>query len=282
MPIFILFLFLSIFFLPCSTNAEVTLNFGLYTSDKPTVIIKKFQPITNFLESALTEKLNEPVQIRIQVASSYEKGIHRLVAGEVDFSRFGPASYVEVKHRDPGIRIIAIESKKGSKRFKGIICVHQDSQINVIHDLKGKRFAFGDQLSTIGRYLSQQYMMDNGIRAVDLGSYEYLGRHDKVGYAVGAGKYDAGALKESTFKKLVKKGIPLRALAEFQNVTKPWIARSGLNDKTFLALQESLLELKDEIVLKALKKDGFVPGSDDDYAMIRNSIRKNSAFFETP
>ena len=128
--------------------------------------------------------------------------------------------------------------------------------------------------------MSQQYLLENGIRAADLSSYDYLERHDKVGHAVGIGQYDAGAIKESTFKKLVKNHVPLRALAEFQNVTKPWISRSGLNDKIFFALQESLLELKDKTVLKNLKKDGFVTGSDHDYFMIRESMRTNHIFFE--
>ena len=114
MPISIFsFIFIFVFSLPCLANADITLNFGLYTSDKPTVIIKQFKPIINYLETAVAEKLNQPVKIRIQVASSYEKGIHNLVAGLVDFSRFGPASYVEATDRDPGIRIIAMESKKG-------------------------------------------------------------------------------------------------------------------------------------------------------------------------
>jgi phosphonate transport system substrate-binding protein len=117
--------------------------------------------------------------------------------------------------------------------------------------------------------------------AADLGSYDYLGRHDKVGHAVGIGQYDAGALKESTFAKLLKKGVPIRALAEFQNVTKPWIAHSGLGNQIFIALQESLLELKDSAALKPLKKDGFVTGSDEDYSMIRKSIIENYAFFQS-
>ncbi|MBC8319032.1 MAG: PhnD/SsuA/transferrin family substrate-binding protein, partial [Desulfobulbaceae bacterium] len=208
MPIFIFCFFLTVFVSPRSTHADVSLSFGLYASDKPTVIVKQFRPIINYLESSLHEKLHEPVHIKIQVASSYEKGIRSLETGAVNFARFGPASYVEVKTRNQGVRIIAIESKKGSKRFNGIICVQKDSPIIQINDLKGKRFAFGDQLSTIGRYLSQQYLFENGIMAADLSSYDYLGRHDKVGYAVGIGQYDAGALKESTFEKLLKKGVP--------------------------------------------------------------------------
>jgi len=134
MPVFIIFFFLGIFIIPQPIYADVLLNFGIYTSDKPTVIIKKFRPICNYLESALHKKLNEPIHIRIQVASNYEKGIRSLETGRVDFARFGPASYVKVKERDPGIRIIAMESKNNSKRFKGIICVHKDSPINVIQN----------------------------------------------------------------------------------------------------------------------------------------------------
>jgi len=68
--------------------------------------------------------------------------------------------------------------------------------------------------------------MKANVFAKDLASYDYLGRHDKVGAAVAAGKYEAGALKESTFKKQIKKGKPLRELARFPNVTKLWIASS--------------------------------------------------------
>ncbi len=265
-----------------SAHSQIALNFGLYATDKPTVIVKNFRPIINYLEARLHEKLNDNVQINIQVASSYEKGIDVLAQGKVDFARFGPASYIEVKERNNKIRILAIESNNGSKRFKGIICVHAESHLATVQDLKGKSFAFGDQLSTIGRYLSQQYLADHGIRATDLSTYHYLGRHDKVGHAVGLGQYDAGALKENTFDKLKKQGVPIKALADFQNVTKPWIASSTLDTNIYMALQESLLELKNIEILKTLKMDGFVVGSDNDYEIIRKAILENNNFFTSP
>jgi phosphonate transport system substrate-binding protein len=96
------------------------------------------------------------------------------------------------------------------------------------------------------------------------------------------GKFDAGALKESTFKRLVKKGEPLRSIASFPNVTKPWVASSGLEPEIRQALRRTLLDLKDPNVLKALKKDGFLPGSDEDYAMIRGAIQNSKKFFQQP
>jgi len=260
--------------------AEVSLNFGVYASDKPTTMVKKFKPILNDLEEIMSRELDEPVSIRMQISSSYENGIQAIASGKVDFARLGPASYVEVVKLDPAVRLLAMESKKGSKRFNGVICASGLNQIQSVNDLKGKRFAFGDEKSTIGRYLSQQYLLQHGIKAADLGSYEYLGRHDRVGYAVAAGEFDAGALKESTFKKLLKKGVVLRPIATFQNVTKPWVARSGLRERVFSALRLALLEYNDPGGLKALGKDGFVAGSHEDYIPIIAAVRNNPEFFE--
>lgn len=265
---------------PSLAWGDVELNFGVYTSDKPSVMVLKFRPVLNALTKSLEEKLGQPVKIRLQVSSGYAKGVEDLANGRVDFSRFGPASYIRAKKLNPGVQILAIESKSGQKIFNGVICVRTDSAIQSISDLKGKRFAFGNRQSTIGRYLSQNYLYERGIRAKDLGAFDYLGRHDKVGAAVASGKYDAGALKESTFKKLVKKGAPLRSIASFPNVTKPWIARKGLPENIFVALRESLLSLDDPAALKALKKNGFLAGNDGDYTVIRKAINKNSLFFK--
>jgi phosphonate transport system substrate-binding protein len=260
-------------------KAEITLAFGVYASDKPSAMVRQFRPILNALEKSLSELAGEPVRIRMQIAKTYEQGVIDLVAGKVDFARFGPASYIRAREADPRVEILAAESNKGKKTFNGVITVAEDSPITTVSELSGKSFAFGDERSTIGRYLSQLHLMRNNVRASDLKHFEYLGRHDAVGAAVGAGRFDAGALKESTFKRLLKKGIQLRAIARFPNVTKPWIARGGLTQKTKDMLRRTLLALKDPRALKALKKAGFLEGSDEDYAGIRDSILNNHLFF---
>ncbi len=161
-----------------------------------------------------------------------------------------------------------------------MICVAKNSSIQAVEELKGKRFAFGNKRSTIGRYLSQLYLRKHGIIANDLAEYQYLNRHDKVGAAVAAGQFDAGALKEGTFNKLLTKGAPLRSISVFPNVTKPWVARSGMPVRIFKAVKKSLLSLKDPKALKALKKDGFISGSDGDYRVTREAIEDNARFFQ--
>ena len=273
-----LFLVLAAGILPA--RADVGLKFGVYVSDKPTEMVRKFRPVLDALEASMSGELGEPVHIKMHVAGDYEAGIEDLVTGAVDFARFGPASYVLAKERNPELRILSVESEKGTKVFYGIICVAAESPIRAVEDLRGKSFAFGNSRSTVGRYLSQLFLLRHGITAKDLAVYDYLGRHDKVGTAVARKRFDAGALKEGTFKKLVAKGVPIRAIASFPNVTKPWIARGGLAPKVFAALRAALLRMRDPAALKALKKDGFLEGSDDDYAVIRKAMASNARFFE--
>jgi phosphate/phosphite/phosphonate ABC transporter binding protein len=264
--------------MPVGALAEIRLIFGTYAADKPTETVRAMKPFLNYLGQELSKRFSQDVMITTQIAVDYDKGIADLVNGEVDFARFGPASYVTAKDINAGIQILAMEAVNGQKTFKGIITVRQDSDIQDLADLRGRTFAFGNRLSTIGRYLAQKQLLDVGIDAGSLRSFDFLGRHDRVGTAVGKGDFDAGALKSSTFKKLLAKNVPLRAISSFDNVTKPWISRAGLDADMILALREVLLQVSDPQVLKSIKKSGFLPGDDTDYDVIREAILQSRAF----
>lgn len=265
-------------FLPAAGLAGTDLVFGTYAADKPTATVKKYQPFLSFLSKRMSAELGEPVTIRLKIAKEYEEGIRQLANGEVDFSRFGPASYVHVMKENPEIRIIAMESQNGQKRFKGVIVVHADSTVQSVADLAGLSFAFGDELSTIGRYLAQEHLLEAGINSGDLLEFAYLGRHDLVGEAVGAGRYTAGALKESTYKKLIAKGVPIRVLASFDNVTKPWLASPEMPENVLEAMRKVMLSSENEEIVRRISKNGFLLGDDQDYDIIRRAMERSLAF----
>ncbi|MCP3888058.1 MAG: phosphate/phosphite/phosphonate ABC transporter substrate-binding protein [Desulfobulbaceae bacterium] len=253
------------------------LTFGVYTSDKPTVMYKKFYPIIKHLEQYMKEK-NLPVTISMKIFASYSGAIDAIVEGEIDFARFGPASYILAHDRNNGIRLLCMEQKNGRKQFKGVFITRNDTHpITSLKDIQGKSFAFGDQNSTIGRYLAQAELVKNDISSTDLKSFSYLGRHDKVALAVAAGNYDAGVVKENTFKKYAKsKG--LKKIAEFPNVTKPWVIRAGYDEEIFKGLQQGMLELQDKSILKSLKQDGFVIATDQEYDFVRQGMKLSKQF----
>ncbi len=173
-----------------------------------------------------------------------------------------------------------MENKSGRKSFNGVIAVHKDSTLSEISQLRNRTFAFGSKRSTLGRFFAQLTLTRAGMLAKDLRSFQYLGRHDKVGRAVGAKLFDAGALEETMFAKLVRSGVPIRALVKFSNATRPWIAREGLDPAIATEIRKAMLAVTDQAAMQALRFYGFLPGNDADYKPTRQAIAENHQFFE--
>ncbi len=256
-------------------SSALSLKFGLYQTDKATVMYTKFTPVIERIQMDAEKRLGRPVDISLEIFPTYDDGIEALVAGAIDFARFGPASYITAKSRNPGLELLAMEEEDGLKRFNGMIVVAKNSPITTVKDLKGKSFAFGDPNSTIGRYLVQAELAKAGLRSSDLSKFAYLDRHDKVARAVQVGDFDAGSVKESNYQELQDS---LRVVLTFPNVTKPWVARAGLDRDVAAALQQSLFALKDPGALKELKISGFTTTSDAEYQLVRDGMKQAEAF----
>jgi phosphate/phosphite/phosphonate ABC transporter binding protein len=266
---------------PQGQDKTLRLSFGLYQSDKATVMYTKFAPVIDKIQTDLEQRLGRPVDIRLEIFRTYDDGINALAKGEIDFVRFGPAPYILAKDGDatrrgnPNLKLLAMELEDGKKRFTGVVIVRKDSPIKELSQLKGCSFAFGDPNSTIGRYLVQAELAKAGITSSDLRTFAYLDRHDKVARAVQVGDYDAGSVKDSTYAELKDS---LDVLISFENVTKPWVARSDMDPQLVKALQETLIALKDPAALKELKVSGFCATSDEEYEFVRKGMKQAAAF----
>ena len=64
---------------------------------------------------------------------------------------------------------------------------------------------------------------------MDLKSFRYLGQHDRVAYAVAAGKYDAGALSETVLNRY-EMSSRRRVICKFPAPQKVWLARESIED----------------------------------------------------
>jgi len=263
-----------------AAEKPLALSFGVYTSDKPTDMYRSFKPILVLLEESLSKATSRPVQIKLRVFNTYDAARKALVADEVDFVRFGPSSYILAKQENPGVQLIAIEEQEGALSFKGVIFTRKDSGIRALADLRGRSFAFGDSDSTTGRYLSQAYLVEQGIYARDLSKYQYLGRHDRVVAAVLAGDFEAGACKVSSFDKAKDQGLV--DLHYFDNVTKPWVVRSKLDPSLTGEIRKALLAIKDKKALDAIgeKITGFAEAKDEMYESVRFGMKKSDEFMK--
>lgn len=262
---------------PAPQQKTLNLTFGVYQTDKATVMYRSFTPLIDALQEQVAQQLKRPVDIQLTIFRSYDDGIEALCKGTVDFVHIGPASYVTAKLRNPAVQLIAMEHENNEKRVPGVVVVAKDSPITTLAELKGKSFAFGDPNSTVGRWLVQAEMVKAGLRESDFSNIKYMERHDQVADAVAHGDFDAGAVKFSTFQKANAKGA-LRALLMFDNVTKPVVARQGLDKDVFNAIQKGLYELKDASLFTDLKISGFMSTSDAEYEFVREGMKTAAAF----
>ncbi len=260
--------------------AQTTLTFGSYTSEEPAELIKQVRPALDVVARRLSAELDSSVTIRIEIARTYDEGVKLIVDRRADFMRLGAASYIAAREKDPGISLLVVESLRGKSIFNGVIAVHRDSDIRELSQLKGRSFAFGSPESTLGRYFAQQRLLRAGIRAQDLSRFAYLERHDLVGEAVGAGRFDAGALEETMFRKLADSGTPIRALVSYPNITRPWAVRSRLDPKLLFALRRQLLAMDAPDALKAMRFDGFLDGREADFEPTRQAMTESRVFGE--
>lgn len=274
-----LLFFLSLLLAPLVSHAEnLTVTFGIYGSDRLSEIKRKFHPLLQSLQNSLTQSTNKSVEIKMVFYNSYEDGINAVARGEVDIARLGAVSYVLAKKKNSNISILATETFQNKKTFNGVICVNSKSPIYSLKDLTGKSFAFGNQRSTSGRYMSQQFLYENNITASSFSKYGYFLKHDEVAIAIAQGSYDAGVFKDEILKNDIISKV-LREIASFPVMTHPWVARENLPEELKVNIQQALLKIKDKSVFKGLKRNGFALSDDSEYDGIRLAVEKKSSFF---
>jgi len=103
--------------LPTLAHAEANLTFGIYATDRPTEVVRQLQPLINALQQSMQKQLGEKVSIKTPISKTYQDGLDALVSGKVDFSRFGPASYIIAKQQNAGVSLLAMEQKRARKSF---------------------------------------------------------------------------------------------------------------------------------------------------------------------
>lgn len=252
------------------------LRFGTYASERPSEELRKLEPFQKYLEASLKSQ-GLPVHVEVSIFPAYDEGIDAVANGDIDFSRLGPVAYVLAKRKNPALTLLAGEAHEGEKLFPAVMVVARDSPIKSVADLRGKRFAFGDPSSTSGRYLPQAELAKAGITARDLASYEYLGRHDKVVFAVASGRFDAGATNVNTFEKYTE-AKSLRELVRYPSPTHAWVARSKLDPALVKALRKALLDMTDPQLTELIDRNGFLPATDADYDELRRVMKSVKVF----
>jgi len=245
-----------------------SLRFGVVPLQDPSVMFRKFTPLSEYLSKKLSRRVD------LKVAIDMDGAVEDIGRNNTQLCAMGPANYVEARKKF-GVTVIVKALRKGKPFHRAAIVVKDDSAIRSVSDLRGKKFAFVSPKSATGHIMPLVTLKDAGIGIEDLSHYRFLKQHEGVARAVLDGEFDAGGLMEETAAEYREKGLRILQLSpeipEF-NIC----CNLSVDEDTRLAIKNALISLDvskagDAEVLGSLGKDctGFVSADERDYDIFR-------------
>jgi phosphonate transport system substrate-binding protein len=259
--------------LPAQTSAAqktraVGVTMGSVAMDIPVEMIKRMSALTNYL--ALSTNLN----VRFRPSPNLGSAVDDLGTGQTQIAYLTPVAYIEARRKYGVIPLVA-PTMGGRPHFSLVIGVKAGSGINTPANLKGKRFAFGDEKAL----LQKAAVESMGLKSGDFSNFAYLKHYDNIAKAVLAGDFDGGILKDSVADDFKGKGVvvigstaPLPSYIFAVHPGMPVAVRKKLRD-ALLALNKATPE--QAATLEAFDKayDGFVVVDDPAYDTVRKLIQ---------
>ena len=237
-------------------------------------IIDRFTPLANYL----SKEIGKSIQVRVGL--DYQDHNEHIGHDLVDIAFMGPASYISMVSQHGEKPILARLEINGTPVFHGNIIIRKDSTIQILRDLKGKSFAFGDPNSTMSYHVPLYMLNKSGVSLQKLKFHKLLGSHNNVALGVLSGDYDAGAVKNEVFLKYKTRG--LRSLKSTPELSEHvFITKSNMPPGLVTALQQAMYRLaslpQGKEILGSIKKHttGLVPAKNSDYDNLREILTQS-------
>lgn len=245
-----------------------TLKVALLPDENASTVIKNNQPLKDYLEKTLGK------EVELIVTTDYSSMIEAMRHGRLDLAYFGPLSYVLARQKSEIEPFAALKSK-GSTTYQAVVIANVAAGINQMNDIKGKDVAFGDKVSTSSHLIPKSMLAEKGLNSGTDYQEHFVGSHDAVAMAVQNGHAQAGGLSRPIFESLVERKIVSLDKVKVLGYSKPfpqypWTMRSNLKPELKEKIRMAFLNLRDPVVLKSFKAEGFDAISDQQYDVVRN------------
>lgn len=246
--------------------------FVIHPFDTPTRLFARFRPLTLYLAGVLGRPL------KLMIASTYDEQIAMITDGRALLAYMGPTPYVRARERGK-VEILAGEAEGGQAFYQSAIIVRADSPMQRVSDLKGRRMAFGAEISMSSSVAPKLMLAQAGVTLASLAAYSHLGRHERVALAVLHGDFDAGGLRLDIARAYLDRGLRILAtsppLPPHGIVASPALP-APLRQQVRLALLHP-----DATGLAAMRALGegisFVPVDDGHYDAVRRMLKRLEA-----
>ena len=267
-----------------TAQAHAELKIGVLAKRGAAHTMKKWGPTSAYL----SDKMGEKVTI---IPLKFVAIEPMVMDGKIDFLLANSAFFVEMEKKYNTYAVATLINSRGGKALKtfgGVILARQDSPINSLADIKGKKFMCVKFSSFGGAHMAWRVFLENGIDPQkDFAAFIEGGKHDNVVLAVKNGTVDAGTVRSDTLERMEGEGKI--KLSEFKIINQvkddfpfvhstilypewPMAALSHADKGTAQRLGAALIDLQsDSPAAKAAKAVGWSKPAD--YSSVRDCLK---------
>ena len=230
----------------------------------------------------------------ISVPASYTAVITAMGSGNVDVGWLPPVPYV-IAHDKYGVEVALVTVRNKSTKYWSFIIARTDTGINNLADLKGKRFAFGDPVSTSGAIYPKHLIRSSGFDPKNYFTIAiYEAPHDRVLMAVYNKQVDGGAIyggvgtdaREKVVNSLPDVLEKTHVIAKSVEIPNDTVSvRKGISPEVVKKITDGLIKVaaSDEgriTIMSLYGIDGFERTTDSDYNSVREVTRSEKIEIE--
>ncbi len=234
------------------------------------------------------------LKYEVSVPASYTAVITAMGAGNVDVGWLPPVPYV-MAHDKYGVEVALVTVRNKSAKYWSYIISRTDTGINKLADLKGKRFAYGDPVSTSGAIYPKHLIRSSGFDPETyFSNVIFAGAHDRVIMAVYNKQVDGGAIyggvgtdaREKVVNSLPDVLEKTHVIAKSLEIPNDTVSvRKGLPPDIVKKITDGLIKVaaSDEgriTIMSLYGIDGFERTKDSDYDSVREVAKSENVQLE--
>ena len=262
-----------------STDTSISLKVAVSTMLSPSETFIYYEKLFNYI----AKKINRPIEFKQR--RTYEEVNTLLKNNQVDLAFICSGAYIDMDNKSIA-ELIAIPVCDGIPQYSAYILVNNSSGIEKFEDLRGKSFAFVDELSNTGKLYAEKRVKElNSTPEKYFKKIIYSNAHD-ISIQFVAKKIVSGATVDGLIFEYIKQKFPERVKdiriiekSEYYGIP-PVVCSKAMDDDLKIQIKEVLFNIHIDSVgkeiLDKLRIDKFIEGHDEDY----NSIREMRMFIK--
>jgi phosphonate transport system substrate-binding protein len=218
--------------------------------------------------SRLFERLSPALGVEIELVQrrTYQEVNDLLSSGQLDAALVCTGGWVDLDRRSPGaVEVVAVPVVRGRTTYHSYLIVPAASSATELADLRGKRFAFTDELSLSGYGYPSHLLHAMGAEArTFFSSTVFTHSHDRSIESVAKGLVDGAAVDSLVYEAIVRASPEVRAATRVIGRSPPYgiapvVVSTRLPPERRAAIRDALLHLgeDDPAAREALRAIGF-------------------------